>query len=165
MWYHIKASFIGSLQNLWIKSNHFCFSSTGVMWEMFFPCSIFPGRTSIYLDVWRPCRQHLDGQTAPQVQRCGVARQLVDHWKYTGCFRRRQQGRKYTFTPNEHKIIDIILFTSVCLGYIQTKHATVWKNIFLKRVFIDMVLSTCSELCPSFFLTLLLQDIMAISQS
>lgn len=158
MWYHIKASVIGSLQkSIWIKSNHSCFSSTGVMWEIF---SILPGWTSIYLDVWRPCRQHLDGQTAPQVQRCGVARQLVDHWKYTGRFRRRQQGRKYTFTPNPHKIIDIIWFPSVWLGYMQTKHATVWKNIFYWYGFINLQWAL-----PLFFLTLLIQDIMAVSQS
>lgn len=58
-----------------------------------FPSQHAVGRTRFHLDVWRPRREHVDGQTAPQVQRCGVARQLVHHRQHPGCFRRRQQGK------------------------------------------------------------------------
>lgn len=49
----------------------------------------------------------------------------------------------------------------------QTKHATVWKNIFLKSVFIDMILIFYQPAVSSalIFLTLLIQDITAVSQS
>lgn len=37
----------------------------------------------------------MDGQTAAQVQRCGLACQLVHHWQHPGCVGRRQQGRQF----------------------------------------------------------------------
>lgn len=50
------------------------------------------GRTRVHLDVRRAGGQHVDGQTAAQVQRRGVARQLVHHRQHPGRVRGRQQG-------------------------------------------------------------------------
>lgn len=150
MWYRIKASVIGGLQKKYLnKIKPFLFF---FHWGYVGNC--FPFFQDGRVFIWTCDDPAGNTWTAKLLHKFN---DVVWHvsWSITGNILAVSGGdNKVENThlhQNPHKIIDIIWFPSVWLGYMQTKHATVWKNIFLKRVFIDMVLSTCSELGPYFF--------------
>lgn len=67
------------------------------------------GRARVHLDVRRAGGQHVDGQTAAQVQRRGVACQLVHHRQHPGRVGGRQQGGRAQRGSRFFQTLDFVI--------------------------------------------------------